>query len=117
MWTPDQTLDQRGPEPTRLGWNYEEAFARHQGLLTKADQVRLRQARVAIAGLGGGGGIHLATLARPGIGAFHIPDPESFEIANINRQFGASAKTMGPGKPEVQTEHGAAVNPEIDLCG
>src|SRR5260370_19193132 len=100
MWTPDQTLDQRGPEPTRLGWNYEEAFARHQGLLTKADQVRLRQARVAIAGLGGVGGIHLATLARLGIGAFHIADPDSFEIANINRPFGAWPKNNGPGQTE-----------------
>ncbi len=115
MWTPDQTLDQPGPEPTTLGWNYEEAFARHQGLLTKADQVRLRQARVAIAGLGGVGGIHLATLARLGIGAFHIADPDSFEIANINRQFGASAKTMGRGKTEVMAETATAINPEIDL--
>src|SRR5260370_11988375 len=115
MWTPDQTLDQRGPEPTRLGGNYAGALARHQGLLTKADQVRLRQARVAIAGVGGVGGIPLATLARLGIGAFHIADPDSFEIANINRQFGASAKTMGRGKTEVMAETATAINPEIDL--
>src|SRR5258708_22505309 len=115
MWTSDQALDEPGPEPITLGGTYEEALDRHQGLLTKADQARLRQARVAIAGLGGVGGIHLATLARLGIGAFHIADPDSFEIANINRQFGASAKTMGRGKTEVMAETATAINPEIDL--
>ena len=36
---------------------------------------------------GGVGGIHLVTLARLGIGAFNIADPDCFELANFNRQY------------------------------
>jgi molybdopterin/thiamine biosynthesis adenylyltransferase len=67
--------------------------------------------------MGGVGGIHLATLARLGIGSFHIADPDIFEVANINRQYGASAQTLGRSKVEVMAEITAAINPEINLRG
>ena len=38
-------------------WSYEQAFARHQGLLNRAEQDRLRRSRVAIVGMGGVGGV------------------------------------------------------------
>lgn len=47
-------------------WNYEAAFARHEGLLTASEQERLRNSRVAIVGMGGVGGVHLITLGRLG---------------------------------------------------
>jgi molybdopterin/thiamine biosynthesis adenylyltransferase len=96
-------------------WSYEEAFARHRGLLTEAEQTKLRNSRVAIVGLGGVGGIHLATLARLGIGAFHIADPDTFELANFNRQYGANIQTVGRPKAEVMAETATAINPEVDL--
>ncbi len=39
--------------------------------------------------MGGVGGVHLMTLARLGIGKFTIADPDTFELANFNRQYGA----------------------------
>lgn len=97
------------------GWTYTEAFSRHSGLLTEAEQERLRNARVAIVGMGGVGGIHLATLARLGIGAFHIADPDTFEVANFNRQYGATTHTLGRKKAEVMAEQARAINPEVEL--
>src|ERR1700687_4611536 len=97
------------------GWSYEQAFARHRGLLNEAEQDRLRKSRVAIVGLGGVGGVHLVTLARLGIGSFHIADPDCFETANINRQHGATAHTLGRGKAEVMAEMAEAINPEVKL--
>ena len=63
---------------------YEEAFSRNIGWITKAEQQILRKKRIAIAGMGGVGGVHLLTLARLGIGAFHIADLDVFETVNID---------------------------------
>jgi molybdopterin/thiamine biosynthesis adenylyltransferase len=96
-------------------WSYEDAFIRNQGLISPAEQAKLRRTRIAIAGMGGVGGVHLATLARLGIGAFTIADPDVYETANINRQYGASAQTLGRPKVEVMAEIARGINPEIDL--
>jgi tRNA A37 threonylcarbamoyladenosine dehydratase len=68
-------------------WDYHEAFSRNIGLFTVEEQEKLRRSRVAIAGMGGVGGVHLVTLARTGIGNFTIADPDRFELANMNRQW------------------------------
>ncbi len=96
-------------------WSYEEAFCRNQGLITQEEQQKLRRSRVAIAGLGGVGGVHLVTLARLGIGCFTIADPDTFEPANFNRQYGATTSTLGRSKVEVMAEVTRQINPEVDL--
>ncbi len=96
-------------------WSYDTAFCRNQGLINRDEQEKLRNSRVAIAGLGGVGGVHLATLARLGIGAFHLADPDRFEAANFNRQHGANTATLGRSKAEVMAETAAAINPQADL--
>lgn len=100
---------------TEATWSYEAAFARHNGLLTEPEQQRLRRSRVAIIGMGGVGGVHLMTLARLGIGSFHIADPDCFELANFNRQYGATIQSLGRPKVEVMAELARSVNPELDI--
>ena len=104
-----------GQVPDTAAFSYQEAFARHLGLFNPEEQDRLRSSRVAIAGMGGVGGIHLITLARLGIGAFHIADPDDFELVNFNRQYGATLRSLGQGKAEVMAEEARAVNPELQL--
>jgi molybdopterin/thiamine biosynthesis adenylyltransferase len=96
-------------------WSYADAFQRNLGLVTPAEQERIRSSRVAIAGLGGVGGVHLVTLARLGIGKFTIADPDTFAVANRNRQYGALESTVGCSKARVMAEMAIDVNPEIDL--
>jgi molybdopterin/thiamine biosynthesis adenylyltransferase len=124
MWGGGGSVNAQGTPATRGGaangsssggFSYEEAFSRHDGLISPEEQARLRRARVAIAGMGGVGGIHLVTLARLGIGSFHIADPDRFDTANINRQYGASSRTLGHGKAEVMAEEARAINPEVRL--
>ena len=69
--------------------------------MTAAEQQVLRRKRIAIAGLGGVGGAHLLTLARLGVGGFHIADFDTFDLPNINRQSGALMSTLGKNKTEV----------------
>ena len=68
-----------------------EAFSRHRGLFSAEEQDALRDTRVAIAGLGGVGGIYLATLARMGVGRYHLADKDVYDASNINRQYGENA--------------------------
>ena len=96
-------------------FDYPQAFSRNIGWVTEAEQQRLRGKRVAIAGLGGVGGIHLLTLARLGIGKFTIADYDVFDIANFNRQAGATLSSLGRPKSDVLAEMALDINPEIDL--
>ena len=96
-------------------YDYSAAFARNTGWVTKQEQSVLRSKRVAIAGLGGVGGSHLLTLTRLGIGSFVLADYDSFEIANFNRQAGASLSTLGRKKTDVLLEQALDINPGLDL--
>jgi len=96
-------------------FEYDAAFSRNLGWVTEEEQRALRGKHVAIAGLGGVGGAHLLTLARLGIGRFTIADFDHFDIANFNRQAGASMDTLGRPKAEVMAEQLRAINPEVQL--
>jgi len=96
-------------------FNYTTAFSRNIGWLTQAEQDRLRNARIAIAGMGGVGGIHLVTLARLGFGKFNIADFDTFDLVNFNRQAGASMRTLGLEKVNVMLEQALDINPELDI--
>jgi sulfur-carrier protein adenylyltransferase/sulfurtransferase len=101
--------------PATPWFSYDQAFSRNIGWMTAWEQDALRRKRVAIAGMGGVGGIHLLTLARLGVGRFNIADFDRFELANFNRQVGASRTTLGRPKAAVLAEMARDVNPELDL--
>jgi hypothetical protein len=96
-------------------FDYEEAFSRNIGWLTRAEQQTLRGKRVAIAGLGGVGGSHLLTLARLGVGRFHVADFDTFDLANFNRQAGATMSSLGRCKVDVLMALAHDINPEIEF--
>lgn len=98
-----------------ITFNYNAAFSRNIGWVTKAEQDKLRKARVAIAGLGGVGGAHLLTLARLGISHFNISDFDDFDVQNLNRQAGAFMPFMGRTKIDTLAQMAQDINPEIDL--
>jgi molybdopterin/thiamine biosynthesis adenylyltransferase len=96
-------------------FHYEQAFSRNIGWVTPDEQAILRTKRVAIAGGGGVGGVHLLTLARLGISKFHIADFDTFDLPNFNRQVGANMSTLGEPKAEVLARMARDINPEIDI--
>jgi molybdopterin/thiamine biosynthesis adenylyltransferase len=96
-------------------FDYDKAFSRNIGWVTKEEQQILRNKRVAIAGSGGVGGIHLLTLARLGIANFNISDFDDFEIHNFNRQSGAFMSTLGEQKVDVMKRMALDINPEADI--
>jgi len=96
-------------------FDYAEAFSRNLGLLSESEQHQVRGARVAVAGLGGVGGNHVLALARLGFGSFSLADLDKFELANMNRQVGATIDTLGRPKVEVTAEMVRAINPSAEL--
>jgi hypothetical protein len=98
-----------------MEYDYFEAFNRNLGFLSREQQSILRNARVAIAGLGGTGGAQVHALARMGIGRFHLADPDTFELVNFNRQIGASIPTLNRLKTEVARETVLSINPEAEV--
>ena len=96
-------------------FSYSQAFSRNIGWVTADEQARLRGKRVAVAGMGGVGGVHLLTLARLGIGAFHIADFDVFDIVNFNRQAGAAVSTLGRPKAEVMAAMARDINPQMEI--
>lgn len=96
-------------------FDYSRAFSRNFGWVSEPEQARLRNARIAIAGLGGVGGAHLLTLSRLGISHFNIADFDDFDVHNINRQAGAFMPFMGQPKIDIMAQMAKDVNPETDL--
>lgn len=113
-------ITHRAPRPdarpaTATGWDYGRAFCRNLGIVSEAEQQKLRNSRVAIVGMGGVGGVHLMTLARLGIERFTITDLDTFELANFNRQYGARVDTLGRSKVDVMAEEVRRINPDVQL--
>src|SRR5687768_15478587 len=91
------------------------AFSRNLGFISPFGQKNLRQSTVGVAGLGGTGGAQVHALARMGIGNFIISDPDTFEVANFNRQANATMNTLGRSKAEVAKEVILSINPEATV--
>ncbi|MCB0413580.1 MAG: ThiF family adenylyltransferase [Bdellovibrionales bacterium] len=96
-------------------FDYNLAFSRNLGWVTEEEQKRLKSARIAIAGMGGVGGVHLLTLARLGVENFRIADFDQFELANFNRQIGATVSSIGKPKTEILKNMALDINPNINI--
>jgi sulfur-carrier protein adenylyltransferase/sulfurtransferase len=96
-------------------FNYADAFSRNIGLLTEAEQEKLRSYTIAIAGMGGVGGNHLMALVRLGFERFKIADMDVYEQKNFNRQYGARIDTIGKAKVAVMAKEAKCVNPNCKI--
>ncbi len=94
---------------------YQKSFCRNLGLISAEEQEFLRYCRVAIPGMGGAGGVHVATLARTGIGKFNLADFDEFDYVNFNRQYGAFQSTVGKSKVEVMEQFAKDINPSAEI--
>ena len=110
----DSVSSEKNGRPTSP-FSFDEAFSRTVGWVTEAELAQLRSKRVAIAGLGGVGGSHLLTLTRLGIGNYHLADLDHFELANFNRQAGASISHLGLAKVDVMSNLALDINPTLSI--
>ena len=74
---------------------------------------KLKNAHVAVFGLGGVGGYVAEALARSGIGALTLVDHDTISLTNINRQILATRETVGQDKVLAAAQRVNAIDPEI----
>lgn len=90
----------------------EEQFSRTAMLLGEEGVALLRQARVAVFGLGGVGGYVVEALARAGIGGLDLVDKDTISVSNLNRQILATHPSIGMEKTEAARRRVAEINPD-----
>mgnify|MGYP002724470362 CR=1 FL=1 len=93
----------------------EDAFQRSAMLLGQESMGKLKNARVAVFGIGGVGGFVVEALVRTGIGEIDIIDSDKVCLSNINRQIIATRKTVGMHKVDVMKERILDINPEVKV--
>lgn len=93
----------------------ENQFSRTEMLIGKERVVKLKNAKVAIFGIGGVGSFVVEGLARAGIGNFVLVDKDNVAVSNLNRQLIATNKTIGKPKVEVAKERILEINPNAKV--
>lgn len=92
-----------------------DRFSRTEMLLGSDAMDKLRNARVAVFGLGGVGGYIVEALARSGVGALDIIDNDTVSITNLNRQIVAVDGTVGMPKTEAAKMRIMQINPDCKV--
>ncbi len=87
-------------------------FSRTELLLGKEAMEKLKNAKVAVFGIGGVGGYVCEALVRSGVGAFDLIDDDKICLTNLNRQIIATRKTVGKYKTDVMKDRILEINPD-----
>ena len=93
----------------------DEKFSRTEMLVGNEGMEKLKDAKVAIFGIGGVGSFVCEGLARSGIGNFILVDFDKIDESNINRQLIATTKTVGRDKVDLMKERILDINPNANV--
>ena len=92
-----------------------EQFIRTSLLLGGGGIDKLRNAKVAVFGVGGVGGYVIEALVRSGVGSLVIVDSDTVCESNLNRQIIALKSTIGKYKVDVMKERILDINPNANV--
>ena len=90
-------------------------FSRTELLFGPDAMERLKNARVAVFGIGGVGGYVVEALARSGVGTLDLIDDDRVCLTNINRQIIATRPSIGKYKVEVARDRVKDINPKATV--
>ena len=93
----------------------EDQFSRTRLLLGKDAMEKLKNARIAVFGIGGVGGYTVEALARSGVGALDLIDNDTINLSNLNRQIVALHSTVGQYKVDVMKARIADISPQTKV--
>ena len=93
----------------------ENQFSRTENLIGNANLEKLKNARVAVFGIGGVGGYVVEALARAGVYNIDIIDNDTVSVTNINRQIIATHSSIGNQKTEVMKARVLDINPNANV--
>lgn len=90
-------------------------FSRLALLIEEDELNKLRNAHVAVFGVGGVGGNCIEALGRSAIGSLSLYDHDIISVSNINRQIIALHSTIGKLKVDVMKERLYDINPNLNV--
>ena len=90
-----------------------DQYSRTRFLLGSAAMEKLKNAHVAVFGLGGVGGYAVEALARSGVGQLTLVDHDTVSLTNLNRQLLATHQTLGLPKVEAAAQRVRSIDPAI----
>ncbi len=90
-------------------------FSRTEMLVGEEAVAKLKNARVAVFGVGGVGGYVVEALVRAGVGHVALVDNDVVSKSNLNRQIIALHSTIGRKKTEVMAERVKDINPACQV--
>ena len=93
----------------------KEEFKRQELLYGAEAMEKLKNARVALFGVGGVGSYAAEALARSGVGHILLIDCDTVSRSNINRQLCALRSTVGQFKVDVVASRLLDINPELEV--
>ncbi|WP_407566592.1 HesA/MoeB/ThiF family protein [Streptomyces sp. 184] len=119
--------DAAAPLPGQFSAREAERYSRGVPLLRWMDlgarasaweaQLRLKEARVLVLGVGGTGGAAAWHLAASGVGRLHLLDDDRVELSNLNRQLLYGEADLGRPKAEAAVDRLAGLNPDVRVTG
>lgn len=92
-----------------------EEFSRTELLIGADGMEKLKNARVAVFGIGGVGGHAFEALVRSGVGTIDIFDNDTVALTNLNRQIIATRETLGKSKVDAAKERALSINPNVTI--
>ena len=93
----------------------DNPFIREQMALGADSLEKLKNAHVAVFGIGGVGSYTAEALARAGVGSITLVDNDTVGLSNINRQLCALHSTIGQMKAQVMADRIRDINPECNV--
>jgi molybdopterin/thiamine biosynthesis adenylyltransferase len=113
--------------PTGMSESERERYSRSVHFFAAADrrarssryeiQQRLKEARVAVVGVGGSGSALAASLAAVGVGSIACFDCDQVELSNLNRQLLYDESDIGASKVERAIERLRRLNSDVQITG
>ncbi len=92
-----------------------DQFARTRQLLGDESMEKIKNATVAVFGLGAVGSFATEALARTGVGSLYLVDFDEVDSSNINRQLFALHSTIGKKKADLARQRVKDIHPECNV--
>lgn len=92
-----------------------ERYSRQLPIIGEEGQLKLKNARVLVAGAGGLGSAVLYYLTAVGVGNIYFVDNGQVELSNLQRQILYTVDDLGRPKPEVAAERLRRLNPLANI--
>lgn len=88
---------------------------RQLSIVSKEDQLKFKESKIAVVGCGGIGGAAIEMLSRMGVGQLILIDEDEFDVSNLNRQVLSSVNDLKQPKALVAKKRVETINSNVKV--